>query len=259
MKNKLLLIDGLNVIRRVHGANPSPDTPEKAQGAIKASHQSLLRALSEHRPTHCALLLDPPGKYWRHEIYPLYKSTRSTMDESLAAEIEEYISWPARAIKAVLRTNGFEAEDMMASLAVQALQQDFEVVLLSTDKDILSLLAYGAQAHNHFTGEWMDAAWCESKFGVTPLQLTDFLALTGDASDDIPGVKGVGIKTAAKLLGEFSTLEAILENSYQIKGAVGKRLQTEEEQSNAKLSKTLVSLRLDAVPPFYDLNTLRVD
>lgn len=252
----MLLIDGFNLFRRVYGANPAPDSVEKAEGAIKASHSSILRALREHSPSHCALILDPFGKNWRHDLHPGYKSGRPSRFSDLSKEIANYAVHNDRAVESVIQMDGFEADDIIGSLAIEARQQFLEVVVLSTDRDMLCLLPFGVKLYHHFDNYWMDEQWCWDKFGVTPECYLDLVALVGNSTDGIPGVDRVGAKTASKLLNEHGSLENILENVDSIPGAVG--INIKAQQDRARLSKELVQLKMDAARGLFVIEDLKV-
>lgn len=254
MPKKLLLIDALNVARRVYEANPMPDSPEKMQGVSRATTSSFQRALKEHQPTHLLIAVDAGGKTWRHELFPAYKEGRTPMPEELRAELDRL--WEAFQLKGwkVKKQSGLEADDTLASAAGLALAQGFEVVVLSTDKDLTHLIHLGAKVYNHFDASWRDATWCEKKMGVPPALVLDWLALTGDSSDGIPGVPGVGPKTAAKLLLEHKSLEGVILSAHLVKGKVGESLRA--NIPTLRLSRQLTSLRVDALEEEFDLSQL---
>lgn len=244
-KEHLLLVDGLNMIRRIYGANPAPDTPEKAKGAIKATRGSFARALQSHSPSHCLWAFDHGGHTWRHALYAAYKANRKPMPEPLRDEIESFKSELADKGWTVAAYPGFEAEDTMASVGALARGAGMAVTALSNDKDILTLLDLGIVVYDHFSYQALDDAHCIKKFGVPASQVIEVLALFGDAVDGVPGVDSVGEKTAAKLIKEHGTVEGVLAASAGIKGAVGARLR--EQADMAKLSRQLVSLRFDVL------------
>ncbi len=239
----LLTIDGLNLIRRVYGANPAPDSPEKAAAAIRTSNLSFKRALGEHRPTHCLWVFDSAGPNWRHDVYEFYKLGRSPMPEALAAELVGFKQSLADHGWAMAEYPGFEADDTMASAGVHTRALGARNTVLSTDKDMVQLLEFGIELHNHFERIAHDEAWCLAKFGVPPQLVADLLALWGDATDGIPGVDKVGVKTAAKLLLEHGSLDAVLAAAPAMAGALGKRLT--ENADIARLSRRLTELRFD--------------
>lgn len=239
--NSLLSIDVLNVIRRVYGANPAPDSLQKAQACIRASNSSFQRALREHRPTHVALAMDIGGPTWRHELYPAYKESRMPMPAELRGEIDRYLD-SLRALNwMVLESAGDEADDILASLAWRAHRDGLQHTILSTDKDMTWLMTLGARVYDHFETRWHDESWLHAKFGVTPAQVLDFLALMGDSSDGIPGVEKIGVKTAAKLLAEHGSLDGVLAAASGISGKLGERLV--QGADNARLSRKLTALK----------------
>lgn len=246
--NKLLLIDGLNILRRCYEANPAMDSVEKAESAASVALQSMKRGLREHRPTHCLVIFDADGPNWRHALYPEYKAHRKPMSPFLQDELLLMNDRMHESGWALMSMAGEEADDSLWGVAKAARDEGEEVVVLSTDKDLVRLVALGAQVYNHFNREWRDLAWCQAKFGVHPEQLTDYLALMGDSTDGIPGVDGVGAKTAAKLLVEHGTLEAVLDaaRAGQVAGKVGERLVAQREL--ALLSKKLADLRSNFSP-----------
>jgi DNA polymerase-1 len=149
-----------------------------------------------------------------------------------------------------------EADDVIGTVVTRWLTtKQAPVVVLSTDKDLATLMAQGALIRDHFKREWRDAAWVQAKFGVAPELLADLLALTGDSTDDIPGVEKVGVKTAAKLLNEYGSLETLLDNAGSIKGKLGQKLV--EQADMARLSRKLVALDT-AVRLGVTWNSLRV-
>ena len=256
MQNKkLLIIDGLNVFRRVYEANLAPDSVKKAEGAIRASHNSMLRALREHQPSHVMLTFDAGGPTWRHALDPNYKINRIPMPAHLHDELRKFKPVLASEGWGLIEHPGFEADDTIASGAVEAEAIRANVVILSTDKDLASLASERVRIYDHFTAIWRDEAWCLAKFGVRPGLLLDWLALKGDPVDGIPGVAGIGAKTATKLLLEYGSLTALLMAADSIPGKMGARLQAQPAQ--ARLSRELTELRKDLFPLGLDWDQLR--
>lgn len=243
--NHLLLIDGLNLVRRIYGANPAPDSREKAEGAINASRSSFRRALADHKPTHCLWTFDHPSPTWRHDLYSEYKINRKPMAEELRVELDGFCEELALLGWAEATFPGFEAEDTIASATRLAIAAGARVTVLSNDKDTLCLMGEGAVVHDHFARESRNEAYCEAKFGVPSNQLLEVLALWGDAVDGVPGVDKVGVTTAAKLVREFGPVAAVLEAAAanKIPGKLGIRLR--EQAERARLSRALVELRFD--------------
>lgn len=246
---KLLITDGLNLVRRIYEANLAPDSVKKVDGAVNASIKSLQRALATHKPTHAAAFFDAGGRTWRHALYPDYRKSRKPMPQvlrdglpGLFVRMQEELRIPSRCLP------GIEADDAFAQLALQwrAEFPEAPVVGLSTDKDLAQLIANGVQIYDHFKPEWRDDEWVMKKFGVPPAMLGDLLALTGDSSDDIPGVTKVGPKTAANLLLAYGSVSGVIAASAHIKGAVGERLRNPLEQANARISRELIAFKLDS-------------
>lgn len=240
----LLLADGLNIVRRVYEANPAPDSPEKADGAVRSSLASFRRALVEHRPTHFLAAFDHGGQTWRHDLYPQYKADRKPMPPDLLARIPDIQEQLSAMGLAHCSVPGVEADDVIPTVGLHWKRtRPGRVIVLSTDKDLAVLLPAGIEIRDHFKPEWRDAAWVQAKFGVPPSLLGDFLALMGDSTDGIPGVPGVGQKTAAKLLLEYGSLEALLARAGEVKGKIGESLRA--SMAEARISKQLVSFKTD--------------
>lgn len=241
---KLLLLDGMNIVRRVYEAVKGDDTPERADGALRSSWGSFMRGLREHQPTHALAAFDAGGRTWRHELFANYKVDRKPMAESLRAALPGFLERLNNAGLRTLRMPGVEADDTITTLAVKAASRGFEVVVLSTDKDLLVLLDKGIKVYDHFAGEFRDEAWVRNKFhGIRPAQMTDFLGLCGDDIDGIPGVEQIGAKTAAKLLLEHGDLDTVLANAASIKGKLGERLRL--CAPDALLSRQLATMKTD--------------
>lgn len=264
-KNKsrphLLLIDGHNMVRSIYGGMSGDEDKKKARHAIKSSWGSLHRALKEHAPSHFLTVFDGAGKNWRHDLYPEYKAGRTPMTTYLKDAVDEFKKQMSRTGLRNITTDGFEAEDLINTLAIRAIPRGFDVTALSSDKDMTVLIDKGVRVVNHFGSEVRDAAWMTKRFNIAPGQMTDFLALCGDSTDGIPGVDKIADKTAAKLLAEHGTLERILTAAINpgIKGAVGKNLV--EQADRALLSQKLARLHndvpLDVSPSMLRLQSMQ--
>lgn len=240
----LLLIDGLNVVRRVYEAVPAPDSLQKAQGALRASIGSLRRALAQHEPSHVLAAFDFGGHTWRHALYPAYRAQRKPMPEPLAQTLPEILEHVQKLGVRTVRIAEVEADDVIAMVCQKWLTAGGgKVTVLSTDKDLTSLIAFGARVFDHFSETDRDEAWVRNKFGVSSQQLLDLLALTGDATDGVPGIPGVGVKTAARWLGKFGSLQNLLLRAEEIQGKIGESLRAHIEQ--VKLARQLVSFKTD--------------
>jgi protein Xni len=242
---KLLLIDGLNLLRRVYEANPSPDTLAKAAGAVKAAASSVKRALKEHAPTHAFCGMDTALPNWRHGLYARYREGRKPMPQELREAIPFFLENLDSLDVCHDSLAGYEAEDALNAYArLWSLEtKGAPCVVLSTDKDVLQLLCYdGVLVRDHFEEVWRDEAYVGKKYhGLSARHVGDMLALMGDSVDGVPGVTKVGSKTAAALLLEHGDLEGVLNAAASIKGKLGERLR--EEADIARLSRALVTLK----------------
>ncbi|KWT95532.1 MULTISPECIES: 5'-3' exonuclease H3TH domain-containing protein [unclassified Variovorax] len=244
-EEKLLLIDGLNIVRRVYEAIPADDSPEKAQGALRSSLASFRRALSEHRPSHVLAPFDFGGRTWRHDLYPAYRQKRKPMPQDLRAALPEF----RERIKDIgihsISVEGVEADDVIGTVGGLWAKRKpgAELVVVSNDKDMTVMLAQGARIRDHFKPEWRDAAWVKAKFFVPPELVHDVLALTGDDSDDVPGVPDVGATTAGQWIAKYGGLENLLAAAGELKGKRAENLRAHVDQ--VRLSRKLVAFKTD--------------
>ncbi len=242
--NKLLAIDGLNILRRVFEANPEPDPQQKADAALRNALASFRRLLHDHAPTHVLPAFDAGGHTWRHDLYPAYRAGRAPMPTELRDRLPEFFGMLDNIGLHVVSVPGVEADDVIATGVLRWLSEGRgEAIVASTDKDLHVLIEQGARVWDHFKSEWHDAAWVEAKFGVTPAQLVDYLALMGDATDGIPGVSKIGSKKAAQLLQSYGTLDRVMAGAGILMDALGAKLRKEKAQ--AYLSRELVTLKAD--------------
>jgi DNA polymerase-1 len=222
--------------------------------AIYGFAQALLRVVETRKPTHMAIARDLPGPTFRHAMYPAYKAQRSPMPDDLKLQIPLVEKLASACGLPVLSAEGFEADDLMATYARLARAEGMEVYLMTRDKDLMALVDEGTRLFDPGRGgerpEVIDAAWVEGKMGVPPRQVRDFLALVGDASDNVPGVPRVGEKTAVELLRQYPDIEAIYAHLEEI-GVKKKALRAHLEagRESMELSRTLVTLRDDVAPP----------
>lgn len=241
----LLIIDALNIIRRIHEVIAEPDSDEKVANTIQSSLSSFKRALNTHQPSHAVAVFDHGGRTWKHELYEAYQAHRKPMPQPL----REGLLTIQQALYDIglhwIAIEGIEADDAIAALVEKWCQHSAEqVTILSTDKDFLQLLNDQVCVYDHFKSVWLDAAYVQEKFGVKPSQMGDLLALMGDAVDGIPGVDKVGRKTAATLLRIHGNLERLISNADKVTGQVGANLRKGIEV--ARLSRQLVSFKTDA-------------
>ena len=215
---------------------------------------TLLKILREEKPDYLAACFDLPGPTHRHELFAEYKAQRKPMPTDLVVQIER-----AREILRLMgipqvESPGYEADDCIATLTRQARAAGMEVVICSRDKDLEQLVGPGVAMLDTKTFEHLDPEGILKRRGVRPEQMQDVLALMGDASDNIPGVPGIGEKTAVRLVAQYESLEGVLAHADEIKGKLGERLR--EHKQDALRSHELV--RLDANAPLaVDLESCR--
>lgn len=248
---KLFIIDLMPFLYKGHFVflkSPRITASGLNTSALLGLVHGLMGILKKEQPTHAVLAMDPGGPTFRHEAYPPYKAQREKMPEDLAAAIP-YAFELAEAMKIpVVRLDGYEADDVMGTLAVKAAAEGFDVYMATPDKDAAQLVRPGVKlyrpAHAGDAAVVYDEKGVCEHWGLTePKQMIDYLALAGDTADNIPGVKGVGEKTAASLLKDFGSVEGILENIALIKGKTAEKMQNGAE--DAKMSKFLTTIRTD--------------
>jgi len=240
---KFLLVDALNLIRRVYAAQPGEDGPERVQGSLASTLGSLRRALRECEPTHAGIVFEGEGPGWRRQRYAGYKAGRTPMPGALKSGLPRFEEAFLEQGIASLSFPALEADDVIATLASKVALRGGEAVILSTDRTFLQLLSDRIRVRDHFQQRYLDRAFVIETYGVEPEQFTDFLALSGENTNNIKGVPGIGRKTAAGLLGRFGTLDRICSESGALKGRLGENLRTHEEE--LRLSHTLVRLQKD--------------
>ena len=261
---KLFVIDLMPFLYKGHFVflrNPRMTASGINTSALLGLANGLESILKKERPTHAVLAMDPEGPTFRHEAYPPYKAQRQKMPEDLAASIP-YAFELAEALKIpVLRVKGFEADDVMGTLAAKGAEAGFEVYMATPDKDAAQLVRPGVKLYRppHAGGPaeiYDEQKVCEHWHLSSPAQMIDYLALAGDASDNIPGIRGVGEKTAADLLSKYGSVEGILENQPKLKGKLAEKVFAGRE--DAKISKFLTTIRTD-VPLEPDWDAYRLD
>lgn len=242
----LILIDGSSYLfRAYHALPPLLNSKGQATGAIKGVI-SMIRSLKKEYPqSPVAVVFDAKGDTFRNEIYREYKAHRPPMPDDLRSQIEP-IHQIIRAMGLpLLVVPGVEADDVIGTLAAQALQQQRDTLISTGDKDLAQLVNQHVTLINTMTGERLDPAAVEVKFGLPPSRIVDFLALTGDKVDNIPGVPGVGPKTAVKWLQEFGSMEGVIANAGLVAGKIGEKLR--DNLDSLRLSYELATIKLDVV------------
>ena len=264
MTGKLYIIDLMPFLYKGHFVflrNPRMTASGINTSALLGLASGLQSILKKEQPTHAVLAMDPGGPTFRHEAYAPYKAQRQKMPEDLAASIP-YAFELAEALRIpVVRVDGFEADDVMGTLAVKGAAAGFDVYMATPDKDAAQLVRPGVKlyrpAHAGDAAEIYDEAKVCAHWHLTaPKQMIDYLALAGDASDNIPGIKGVGEKTAADLLSKYGDVEGILANQAKLKGKLAEKVFAGRE--DVKISKFLTTIRTD-VPIEPDWEAYRLD
>jgi DNA polymerase-1 len=243
-QGKLLVIDGVNIVRRVYEASTEPESREKAELAIRNSASFIGKLLSMHAPTHVLPAFDFGGRTWRHDLHPPYREHGASMPPLLHERMPDLYEMLAGRGLHVLSVSGVDANDVIATAVMRwAGEGRGDAIIASTSRSILSLIGHGALVWDPFKGEWRDADWVMEKFGVPPDTMTELLALMGDSAHAIPGVSKVGQKTAARLLQSYKTLEGVMAGAGILKNPLGEKLRKERDE--AFLSRELVKLKTD--------------
>jgi DNA polymerase-1 len=252
---KLILIDGNAIIHRAYHALP-PFTTKKGElvNAVYGFSSTLLSVIAEFSPDYVACSFDLAGKTFRHEKFEEYKATRVKGDDELYAQIPRVKQVVEAFNIPIYEMAGFEADDVIGTVATQIKQlgQEIETIIVTGDMDTLQLINDTTSIYTMRRGLsdslMYDSEKVFARYGISPDQIIDYKALRGDPSDNIPGVKGIGEKTAVTLLQKYLTLDGVYKNIEEIKGAVKDKLVRDKAQ--AYLSKELATISLDAPVTF---------
>ena len=255
-KGRLFLLDGTALAYRSHFAmirQPLLTSTGQNVSALFVFANTLFRILENEHPDYLAVGFDPKGKTFRHDMYEPYKATREKTPDELV-EIFPALRELVEAFAApIVEVPGFEADDVIATLAVAAEKAGHEVFIVTGDKDFLQIVSPRIQLYNILRADTDVTIQGEKetleKFGVGPDRVVDVLALMGDSSDNVPGVAGIGPKTAAKLISEFGSVEQLYERLNDVSQA-GVRQKLSQDRDMAFLSKRLVTLDLEAPVSF---------
>ena len=243
---RLLLVDATGCLFRAYHASPDlrarDGTPT---GAVFVLANILGKLRRQFPAERAACVMDAKGGTFRHEMYPAYKAHRPPMDEDLRAQIGPAAEFIRASGCPLLMVSGVEADDVIGTMALRAAAGGCEVVIASSDKDLMQLVGERVRMVDGLRDKTYDAAAVREKFGVGPERMTDYLALVGDASDNIPGVRKVGAKTAAKWLNEFGDLDSVLKGAEGMRGVVGQNLRAAMADGSLALSRRLVELKTD--------------
>jgi DNA polymerase-1 len=252
-KNPLYVIDGHALAYRAYFAfvrNPLYTADGRNVSAIFGFSRMLLKLIQESKPAYLAVAFDPPRPSFRFKIYDQYKANRDKMPDELRTQVQEIRALVDELGIPRLENDEVEADDILGSMAQSFADREHPVYLVTGDKDAYQLVKDNVLVYANKKGisefEIYDEEGIEKKTGLKPSQIIDYMALMGDSSDNIPGVKGIGEKTARSLLQQFGSLEAIYDNLDQVKGRTRDLL--EEGREWALLSKELVTIRTDVDP-----------
>jgi DNA polymerase-1 len=239
-----ILVDGSSYLfRAFHALPPLSNSRGEPTGATVGVINMLRRLIADYRPTHIAVVFDAPGKTFRDELYPEYKANRPPMPEELREQIEPTLEIIRAMGLPLLIVEGVEADDVIGTLAHQATAQGIETLVSTGDKDMAQLVNPHVTLVNTMSDTVMDEDGVVEKFGVRPDQIIDFLALTGDSVDNIPGVPKCGPKTAAKWLATYDNLDNLMAHADEVKGKIGENLRASLEL--LPLSRTLTTIKTD--------------
>lgn len=259
--SKLFLFDAYSLIYRSYYAfikNPRINSKGINTSAVMGFVNTLQEVLTKEKPTHLAVAFDPSGSTFRHEAYPEYKAQREACPEDIKKSvpiIKKILN--ALNIK-ILEVKGYEADDVIGTIATQAGKNGVETYMLTPDKDYCQLVRENIFMYRPRYGdagyEVMGPKEVIEKYGISsPLQVIDLLGLMGDASDNIPGCPGVGEKTASKLIAQFGSIERLLERTSELKGAIKSKI--EENKEKIVFSKFLATIKTD-VPIELDMKDM---
>jgi DNA polymerase-1 len=254
IKETLYLVDGSSYIYRAYYAIRHLSSPGGfPTNAIYGFIQMLLKLLKDYNPQHVAVIFDAGRTTFRTEMYPEYKANRAAMPDDLRMQMEP-IREVVRAFNIpTLELQGYEADDIIGALAGRFAAQGGKVVVVTGDKDLMQIVTDHVTLLDTMKGKESGVADVIERFGVAPELVIDILGLSGDSSDNIPGVPGIGEKTAAKLIQEFGSLDTLLARADEVKGKVGEKLR--EFRDQALLSRRLATIELN-VPLEVDLESL---
>lgn len=246
--HRLVIVDAANTMYRAFFALPPLRSPQGVPtNAALGFVTQLQKALRAESPDHVVVVMDAPGKSFRAALYPGYKATRDAQPEDLTAQIPLMRELVAALGIPLLEVPGVEADDVIATLVAQA-PPDMAVTILSTDKDLMQLVSDRVALLDTMKDRRYGPAEVEARFGVPVDRVLDLRALVGDASDNIPGVKGIGEKGAAQLLREFGSLDALLDRASEVSAKRAREALLAQADA-ARLSRRLATLERDVVLP----------
>src|ERR1700716_315294 len=225
---KLILVDGSGYLYRAfHALPPLSNSKGEPTGAVLGLLNMLHQMVKEASPDRIAVVFDAPGRTFRDALFEQYKAHRPTMPDELRSQVQPLYDTVAAMGLPLLRVPGVEADDVIGTLAKQGAASGYEVLISTGDKDMAQLVGPHVGLINTMSNSRLDRAGVKAKFDVFPEQIVDYLALVGDTSDNIPGISGVGPKTAAKWLNQYGTLDELIAHAADVGGKVGENLRNE--------------------------------
>ncbi len=244
----LVLVDGSSYLYRAfHALPPFTNSRGEPTGAVFGVLNMLAKFLKDYDPAKIAVVFDASGKTFRDELFAEYKAHRPPMPDDLRSQIEPLFEAVRGLGLPILRETGVEADDVIGTLACDAAKRGMSVLISTGDKDMAQLVSPQITCINTMSGTVLDRAGVKAKFDVFPEQIIDYLALVGDSSDNIPGIDKVGPKTAAKWLGQYQTLDALVADAANVSGKVGENLRAGLD--TLALARKLATIRTDLTLP----------
>jgi len=222
---KLILVDGSSYLYRAfHALPPLNNSTGEPTGAVLGVLNMLNKMIKEESPERIAVVFDAPGRTFRDELFDQYKAHRAPMPDDLRSQVQPLLDAVAAMGLPLLRVAGVEADDVIGTLAKQGAESGYDVLISTGDKDMAQLVGPHIGLINTMSNTRLDRAGVKTKFDVFPEQIVGYLALVGDSSDNIPGIPGVGPKTAAKWLDQYHTLDELIAHAGDVGGKVGENL-----------------------------------
>jgi DNA polymerase-1 len=250
----LFLIDASSFIFRAYYALAPLSSKGRPSQAVVGFANTLLKLLREKKPLGCVVVFDSKKPTFRKEIYPKYKANRVSPPPDLSGQIEAVREMCQSAGLPILQQEGFEADDWIATF-VKRFDSGRKIVIVSTDKDLMQLVTEKVHLYDAFKSKEIGPSEVQEKWGISPEQMADYLSLAGDSSDNIPGIPGVGPKTAASLLGQYGSIEGILKKRNVLPEKLRKKF--EEHLSDLEVSQKLVALKVDLNLPFEEVPEIK--
>ncbi len=270
MPMNVVLIDALNLIRRIYAVQERPfmlnknslDDEQLADNTKKqilsntqqACSLALTKILSQMQATHALAVFDSEAPCWRYQLFPDYKKGRKKMPEHLALALTDIQDEFMLQNVDSLISDEDEADDLIATLAVKVALRGQKVTIISTDKGFLSLINDNINVYDYFNRRYLDEEHVQDKFKVKSSQLIDFWMLTGDTTNKIPGISGIGQVTASSLLNQYQSLTALL-STQELKENISNKLTDAKEQF--KMTRQLLTLKQD-IPLGFNLKDIRL-